>query len=105
MRDNYTDYGVDWGYTTSDGEKLRKHLTKDIPNAEYNNLKQKIQIIQRRLDEIESIINTDDEEEFTQLRNSGQIDKYGDEWSELYDKQREYLDQISNIEAYKTVWK
>lgn len=104
IKDNYSDYSVDWGYTTADGEQLKKKLTKDVPNKEYQQLKQKILILQKRLDEIESIVNTDNDDAFEKMRQDGLIDKYGDEWNELYDKQREYLNQISDMEPYKTIW-
>lgn len=105
VKSNYPSYNIDWGYTTTEGEQLRKKLTRNVPNVEYSELKQKITAIQNRLDELENIINTDDDAEFEKLRNSGLIDKYGDEWNCLYDTQREYLDQIQGIEPYKTVWK
>ena len=104
IKDNYSQYNIDWGYTTSEGEQLRKKLTKDIPNEAYTKLKQKALSLQKRLDELEAIANTDDEEEFKRLFDSGLIDKYGDEWEELHLKQQEYLDELSEMDAYKTVW-
>lgn len=105
IKNNYSSYSTDWGYTTSDGTYLKNKLTKDVPNEVYNKLKQKITDIQNRLDEIESIVNTDNEEEFEKLQQQGLIDKYSDEWNTLYDIQREYIDKIEDLQPYKTIWK
>ena len=58
IKDNYSQYNIDWGYTTSEGEQLRKKLTKDIPNEAYTKLKQKALSLQKRLDELEAIVHS-----------------------------------------------
>lgn len=105
IKDNYSNYEVDWGVTTQAGEQLRKKLTRTVENKNYTNLKNKINKIKLRMQELEDFVNTDNEDEFERLRQSGDIERYGDEWEEL-NSQLWQLDQlIDNEEPYFVVWK
>jgi GNAT superfamily N-acetyltransferase len=106
IKNNYSEYEPDFGATTTDGEKLRKQVSKTIPNNFYGHIKSTIDKMQNRLNEIEHTLDdlyakseTDESNELTKA-----IIDLGDEWEELHDKIWEYEQKLQDIKPFKTVW-
>ena len=102
IRSNYPNHYVDWGWTTEDGEYLKDKLTQDELNPEYIEIKNKLDEISKRLNELEGVLNND-----AWLNNTSneEIEQAGDEWELLYDRQRELQQELDDVRKYITVWK
>lgn len=102
LRSEYSDYYVDWGFTTPDGTKLKAQLTRTEKNPEYENIEKSLQTIEKMLHDAEVKLNDDNWLEHTE---QSVIDKVSDRWQKLYSKKRDLEQDLEDLREYITVWK
>ena len=101
-RKKYSDYYVEWGYVTEDGAYLKDKLTKTIVNQEYVELERELDNIKKKLNSVESEMDT--------LYDSGdteneRITELGDKWDELYQRQNEIDKELDCMTREIVVWR
>lgn len=102
LRNEFSEYYVDWGFTTPDGTKLKEKLTTTIKNPEYDNLEKSINILNNLLSKYETKLNDD---EWLENTPQEEINKIGDKWQMLYSKKRDLEYDIQDLREYITTWK
>jgi hypothetical protein len=102
LKSEYPEYYVDWGYTTTDGTKLKEALTITTKNKDYENKEKTIAILDDLLAKLESKLNND---EWLDTTPQEEILKVSDKWQLYYDKKRDLEYDLSDMREYITVWK
>lgn len=102
LKSEYPEYYVDWGYTTTDGTKLKDALTITTKNKDYENKEKTIAILDDLLAKLESKLNND---EWLDTTPQEEILKVSDKWQLYYDKKRDLEYDLSDMREYITVWK
>lgn len=102
LRKKYAEYYVDWGYTTSDGTKLKNKLTVTVKNPEYDNLEKSINTLNNLLSKCETKLNDD---EWLENTPQEEILKVSDKWQLYYNKKRDLEYDIQDLREYITTWK
>ena len=102
LRKEFTDYYVEWGFTTSDGTQLKDKLTVTVKNPEYDNLEKSINTLSSLLSKCEEKLNDD---EWLESAPQEEINRVSNRWQLLYDKKRDLEYDIQNLREYLTTWK
>lgn len=101
-KQNYGDYDVDWGYTTDDGAALKRKLCITYENPERAKAEERISDIKERMREIESIMDSDDYDSYSEY----EISSLGDEWNDLnYELEEISNDIVFDKKRYVTRWR
>jgi GNAT superfamily N-acetyltransferase len=102
LRNEFSDYYIEWGFTTPDGTRLKEALTITTKNKDYENKEKTIAILDDLLAKLESKLNDD---EWLDTTPQEEILKVSDKWQLYYDKKRDLEYDLSDMREYITVWK
>ena len=102
LRDEHPDVYVDWGYTTSDGTKLKESLTVTEENPEYRRIEKSIE----SLNEIyKQWCSKWDDDNFIENSTYEEKRRLDEKCDKVRDKLRELEDMLYETREYITVWK
>ena len=91
---------IDWGMTTKDGTALKNKITTRVENRTATKVINALQNEQKKLEEIENVLNQlYDKEELTEEEEK-LLSKYGKEWDKVYKKVRSLEDVASGMKQY-----
>ena len=103
VKNNYSEYEPDFGQTTAEGEKLRKRVTKTIPNNFYKHIKSIIDKMKAELADIETKLdNLYNKEDTLELQDA--VNELGNKWQNLYDKIWDFEQKLQKIKPSTTIW-